>query len=90
MEPFRGMFTPIELGLGGQAQAPAVLDTSVLFAMVAYAMVAWLVGGLLDWVNGFLARLDVADDRAWRRGAEQRPAQASTPPGSPAPPASAP
>lgn len=37
MEPFRGMFTPIDLGLGGDAAPGAVLDTSVLFAMVANA-----------------------------------------------------
>ncbi|QYJ04839.1 hypothetical protein KUV85_03910 [Nocardioides panacisoli] len=84
MEPFRGMFTPIELGLRGDPQPPAVLDTSVLFAMVAYAIAAWLVSELLAWINGFLARLDAADERAWTI-ASQRGGPAATPPGPAAP-----
>lgn len=67
MEPFRGMFTPIELGLSGNGYVGAVLDTSVLFAMLVYAILAWLVSALLDWVGGFLARLDLADQQAWAR-----------------------
>ncbi|MBV1894575.1 MAG: hypothetical protein KUG57_11040, partial [Ilumatobacteraceae bacterium] len=34
MEPFRGMFTPIEF------EGSSVLDTSILFAMVIYGVVA--------------------------------------------------
>jgi uncharacterized protein YggT (Ycf19 family) len=61
MEPFRGIFTPIDLGLGGSQEVGAVLDTSVLFAMLVYAAAAWLVSMLLDWIGGFLDRLPAAD-----------------------------
>ena len=40
MERFRGIFTPIELGLTGN-DVEAVLDTSVLFAMLVYGIFAW-------------------------------------------------
>lgn len=82
MEPFRGMFTPIELGLSGNDEVGAVLDTSVLFAMLAYAVAAWLVSWLLDWITGFLARLDAADLRADRQA--WREAQAANPATNPA------
>ncbi|SDD59711.1 YggT family protein [Nocardioides lianchengensis] len=64
MEPFRGIFTPIDLGLSGSQEVGAVLDTSVLFAMLVYAVAAWLVSSLLDWIGGFLERLAEADERA--------------------------
>lgn len=66
MEPFRGMFTPIELGLSGNNDVGAVLDTSILFAMLVYAVVAWLVSWALDWISVFLTRLDIADHLAWQ------------------------
>ena len=51
MEPFRGMFTPIDLGLHGNNDVGAVLDTSVLFAMLVYAIVAWLLSWLLEQIG---------------------------------------
>lgn len=65
MEPFRGIFTPIDLGLSGNKDVGAVLDTSVLFAMLVYGIVAWLVSLLWHWVSGYLDRLAAADERAF-------------------------
>jgi uncharacterized protein YggT (Ycf19 family) len=56
MEPFRGMFTPIDLGLSGSSDVAPVLDTSVLFAMLVYAFGAWAVHALLDWIGKLLAQ----------------------------------
>lgn len=63
MEPFRGMFTPIELGLSGSTDVGAVLDTSVLFAMLVYAFAAWAVHSLLEWLSGSIRKMDEADRR---------------------------
>lgn len=60
MRPFRGIFEPIELGTTGN-EVPSVLETSVLFAMVVYAILAIVVGALLSWLNHRLDRLDAAD-----------------------------
>jgi hypothetical protein len=45
MEPFRGIFTPVEF------EGDAVLDTSILFAMVIYGIVAIAIRSLLDWLS---------------------------------------
>ena len=66
MEPFRGIFTPIELGLTGN-DVEAVLDTSVLFAMLVYGSsrgrCTWEWSGPLTR----LLRLDAADRELRRR-----------------------
>jgi uncharacterized protein YggT (Ycf19 family) len=38
MEPFRGIFTPIQLGTTAGNQVESIFETSVLFAMVAYGI----------------------------------------------------
>jgi len=50
MEPFRGIFTPIEF------EGSSVLDTSILFAMVIYGIIAILIRSLLDWLTMRLAK----------------------------------
>lgn len=50
MSPFRGMFEPIELGVAGN-DVPAVLDTSILFAMIVYAIVVLALRALIDWLT---------------------------------------
>ena len=96
MEPFRGMFTPIELGLGGNDEVGAVLDTSILFAMLVYAIVAWLLSWLLDQLSGYLTRLDQDGQQAqhtqsWSGARPPRPTYTPTPPSAPpsGPPAAA-
>ena len=57
MAPFRGMFAPIELGTTGN-DVEAVFDTSVLFAMVVYGIVAMLLHTLIAWLTVRLNRLE--------------------------------
>lgn len=58
MEPFRGIFPSAEVGETSQ-QVVAVLDTSILFAMVFYMIVYLLIRSLVDWLNLRTYRLDV-------------------------------
>ena len=57
MAPFRGMFAPIDLGTTG-TDVQAVFDTSVLFAMVVYGIVAMLLHTLIAGLTVRLNRLD--------------------------------
>ena len=66
MRPFRGIFEPIELGVN-QADVPSVLETSVLFAMVVYAILALVIHALLTWLNHRLDRLDQMDEEMRRQ-----------------------
>ena len=52
MAPFRGIFTPIEI------DGNAVLDTSILFAMVIYGIVALMVRAFLDWLTHRLEKME--------------------------------
>jgi hypothetical protein len=74
MEPFRGIFTPIELGQTGN-EVEAVLDTSVLFAMLIYGIIAWLVQAGIGWLSGRLDRLEwqEAQERARAGGPDVGP-----------------
>lgn len=55
MSPFRGIFESVEL------DGNAVLDTSIVFAMVIYGIIAVVVRALLDWLTYRLHALE-ADD----------------------------
>ena len=55
MSPFRGIFAPIELGTTAN-DVPAVLDTSILFAMIVYAIVLLGLRELIDWLTLRLLR----------------------------------
>jgi uncharacterized protein YggT (Ycf19 family) len=61
MRPFRGIFEPIELGVAGN-DVPSVFETSVLFAMIVYAIIALVVHALLEWLSMRTARLDREDE----------------------------
>ena len=78
MEPFRGIFTSIELGQTGD-EVEAVLDTSVLFAMLVYGTLAWAIHAGITWLTGRLAQQDWRDWQAWQRqqGLPARPADAA-------------
>jgi hypothetical protein len=52
MSPFRGIFEPIEIA------GDAVLDTSILFAMVVYGIVLLGLQALLDWMSRRITELD--------------------------------
>jgi uncharacterized protein YggT (Ycf19 family) len=88
MEPFRGIFTPIEF------EGASVLDTSILFAMVIYGIIAIALRSLLDWLTFRLIKAQqehdnqVAADAAAASIASVPTAQAY--PATPATPAVAP
>jgi hypothetical protein len=71
MRPFRGIFEPIELGTTGN-NVPSVLETSVLFAMIVYGIVALAVHTVLSWLNGRLARIERAEEEFRRNQAISR------------------
>jgi hypothetical protein len=48
MAPFRGMFEPVPL------TGDSVLDTSLLFAMIIYSLVALAIRAALDWLTARL------------------------------------
>ncbi len=52
MAPFRGIFQSVDLS------GNSVLDTSVIFAMVMYGILALVVHSLLDWLTYRLQRLE--------------------------------
>jgi uncharacterized protein YggT (Ycf19 family) len=53
MAPFRGIFESIEL------TGDSVLDTSVIFAMIVYSIVALFLNALIDWLTQHLLKLRV-------------------------------
>jgi uncharacterized protein YggT (Ycf19 family) len=53
MAPFRGIFESVEL------TGDSVLDTSVMFAMIVYSIVALFVHALIDWLTERMMRLRV-------------------------------
>jgi hypothetical protein len=91
MEPFRGIFSPIVEE--GETEVPMVFDTSVLFAMVIYGIIALLLHAAIQWLT---SRMDMIDrdmraeaqreeyDRASAE-LEARRAAAGLPPTNPAP-----
>jgi hypothetical protein len=100
MSPFRGIFTPIELGAGG-SDVPSIFETSVVFAMIVYGIVALVFSALIGWLSGRLNQVTNAETELQRRAehealldAQQQAAQAAqqqatpaTPPGAtPSPP----
>jgi hypothetical protein len=75
MDPFRGIFSPIELGTTGNDVA-ATFDTSVLFAMIVYGIVALLFSVLIGWLSGRLDQIHAAEDELARQAEiEQRQAE---------------
>lgn len=70
MSPFRGIFTPIELGANGN-DVPAIFETSVLFAMIIYGIVALVFSGLIGWLSGRLRQIDDAETELQRRAEYQ-------------------
>jgi len=90
MSPFRGIFEPIEIA------GDAVLDTSILFAMVVYGIVLLALQALLDWMSTRIDRLDrqhrldLAVEHAQQTAQTVAPTSAPGHVQAPAPPATAP
>ena len=74
MDPFRGIFSPIELGTTG-TDVQATFDTSVLFAMIIYGIVALLLSSLIGWLSSRLHQIESAEEYN-RRTAELAAQQA--------------
>ena len=66
MDPFRGIFTPIELGTTGN-DVPATFDTSVLFAMIVYGIIALLFSAFIGWLSSRLNQIHSAEDELARK-----------------------
>ena len=66
MEPFRGIFTPIQLGTTS-GNVEAVFETSVLFAMIVYLILGLLLSALTRWLSQRLRYLDAAEADAAAR-----------------------
>jgi hypothetical protein len=77
MAPFRGMFEPLALS------DQSVLDTSLLFAMVIYGLVALLIRSGIDWVTARITRQQREAEPLSQRpptGSQQRPPMGTAPP----------
>lgn len=61
MDPFRGIFSPIELGTTGN-DVEATFDTSVLFAMIIYGILALVLGAVISWLSGRLHQIQDAEE----------------------------
>ena len=72
MEPFRGIFAPIELGTTS-ADVQAVFDTAVLFAMIVYGIIAIV----MSWAD-HLADRSTAVSRGGRSRRRVSPGARST------------
>jgi hypothetical protein len=70
MAPFRGIFTPIELGVTG-GDIPSIFETSVLFAMIVYGIVALCFSAIIGWLTGRLHQIDDAESELRRRAEYQ-------------------
>ena len=62
MRPFRGIFEPIELGVTGN-DVPSIFESSIVFAMVIYGLVALALSGLIHWLSGVIRRIDRDNER---------------------------
>jgi hypothetical protein len=77
MAPFRGIFTPIQLGTTS-ADVQATFDTSVLFAMIIYGIVALVLSAFIGWLSGRLGQIYSAEaeiEREAEVAAQQAAAQ---------------
>jgi hypothetical protein len=57
MRPFRGIFAPVEIGTAGN-DVEAIFDTSIMFAMIIYAIIAIAVSALISWLTTRISRVD--------------------------------
>ena len=73
MDPFRGIFSPIELGTAGN-DVPAVFETSVLFAMIMYGIVALILNAFIEWLTHRLQHLETIEASLAQREREQEAA----------------
>jgi hypothetical protein len=75
MEPFRGIFTPIELGTTN-GNVESIFETSVLFAMIIYGILALVLHALISWLSQRLRYLEAAADAQRREQSDRLAAEA--------------
>lgn len=63
MEPFRGIFTPIELGTTPGNEITSIFETSVLFAMIIYGVVGVAFHALVSWLTFRLHLIESEEQR---------------------------
>jgi len=51
MQPFRGMFTAIEFGTGANQEVRPTVESSIMFAMIVYGIIALASRDLVDWLG---------------------------------------
>jgi len=78
MEPFRGIFAPIEIGVAGN-DVPAVFETSILFAMIVYGLVAMGLNAIISWLTNRINRME-REEAIERSRAEAKAARLESPP----------
>jgi uncharacterized protein YggT (Ycf19 family) len=71
MNPFRGLFRPVDLS------GNSVLDTSILFAMVVYGIVGMVLRSLIDWLTYRVALMQGRPPYAVTPGAVDAPPDAT-------------
>lgn len=71
MEPFRGMFNPVELTGNNNQEVASVFDASILFAMIIYLLLAAVVSAFISWLSFRLHKLDVDRQQLEREQAQQ-------------------
>jgi len=75
MQPFRGIFAPVDLGTAAN-DVEAVIETSILFAMAVYGIVALGVAALTSWLTARVNRLDAEEIRERNYALRERELQA--------------
>lgn len=60
MRPFRGIFASIDLGTTGN-DVVSIFDTSIVFAMIIYAIVAIALNAVVMWLTDKMDRIHRAD-----------------------------
>ncbi len=74
MAPFRGIFTPIHLGTT-TGDVEAVFDTSVMFAMIVYGIVALALSAGITWLTGRLHEVYDVEGELRRKAEAEAAAQ---------------
>ncbi len=74
MEPFDGIFDPIEIGHTA-SDVPAEFETAVLFAMIIYGILALVLHAIIAWLTHKIQRID-REAEAERQRAQYERAQA--------------
>lgn len=83
MQPFRGIFSSVELGQMPN-EVDSVFDTSVLFAMIVYAILVLAISAVVDWLGQRAARFEMQDVEYRQRQIVEQSLDATRAPAAPA------